>query len=146
MALVTDGNGTRWVEMPAKPRRASPRALKFAALKVGDQIMQKPRESFYRKIPVYYIVTDLWFDPVAGQRDATAGQMVGYAQVRDDGSIWTKSKTTIRGLASQQFDYADQDFIAMCKARTEALSDGDIVPISMARVIRRRPKQPGSRL
>lgn len=146
MTLITDGSGTRWVEVPQKKRRGSPRALKFAAIKVGDQIMQKPRESFYRKIPVYYVVTDLWFDPVAGQRDATAGQMVGYAQIREDGSVWTKSKTTLRGLASQQFDYADMDFMAMCKARLAALTDGEVIPISKARAIRRRPKLPGSRL
>lgn len=127
MTWITDNNGRRWVEIPKKQRRASPRALRFADVKVGDQIMLTPRSWHYRKFKIYYVVTDLWFDPVAGQNDPLKGAMVGYAQIRGDGELTRKSATTLRGLASQGFEYADMDYIAMCKARLPALKDGTIV-------------------
>lgn len=106
--------------------------------------MLKPTEQFWRKIPVYYVVTDLWFDPVAGQDDETAGRMVGLRQIGADGEpSGRKSATTLRGLASQQYHYADMDFIAHCKARLAGINDGAIVGIGKGVAIRRRPKIPG---
>ena len=90
---------------------------------------------------IYYIVTDLWFDPVIGQSDPIAGQMVGYSMIMSDGSIHKcKSSTTIRGLASQQFHYSDIDFIALAKTRAGV---ANVVGIGHANTIRKRPKIPG---
>jgi hypothetical protein len=95
-------------------------------------------------VTVYYLVTDLWFDPVAGQNDPIRGQMVGFAQVKADGSITRKSSTTLRGLASQQYAYADLDYIALAKAKAAAVAEGDsVVSIRKAHEIRRRPKIAG---
>ena len=141
---ITDDTGSRWVVSPPRKKRKSPRALKFADIKVGDQIMLKPNNAWYRKIPLYYVVTDIWFDPVAGQNDQLKGQMIGYAQISSDGSLTKKSSTPIRGLASQQFDYADIDYLSIANARNNALRDGKIVGIGYAKTIRARPKISGS--
>lgn len=144
MSWITDGSGTRWVEIPQKKRRKSPRALKFGSVKVGDQLVKTYQKE--RKSSIYYLVTDLWFDPVLGQEDELKGSMVGYAQIKLDGSAGRKSSTTIRGLASQQFDYADIDYIALCEARKGELESGKVVEIGRGKVIRKRPKNPGHRL
>lgn len=138
------GDGTKWAPIQQKARRKPGRALRFAGVKPGDQLMLKPLENWYRKVPLYYIVTDRWFDPVAGQIDPVAGEMVGYRQVGEDGEPRSlKSATTLRGLASQQFLYADIDYIALCKARAAEAKDGKVIGIRHGQTIRRRPKIPG---
>jgi len=146
MTWITDDTGRRWVDVTkVKKLRNAPRPLKFGNVKVGDQLMKKPREEWYRKIPIYYVVTDRWFDPVEGQRDPIKGEMVGYAQIKEDGSHSTKSATTVRGLASQQFDFADVDYIALATTRAaeHAKDDSNVVGIGLAKVIRSRPKISG---
>ena len=144
MTWITDDGGTRWVEVPQKKRRSSPRARKFAEIKIGDQLMLKPAGTWYRKVAMYYVVTDLWFDPVLGQDDALKGSMVGYQQIAQTGEPrHRKSSTTIRGLASQQFDYADIDYIAHCKATLAAMQAGEVIGIGRGRAIRARPKISG---
>lgn len=138
----------KWIDVTRqKPQRRSPRALRFANLKVGDQIMRKPQDGWYRKIPTYFVVTDLWYDPVEGQDDPLRGRMVGYAQIGQDGRIGRKQSTTIRGLASQQFVYADIDYAALVATKNAAMAESDgVVPINLAHAIRRRPKLPGAGL
>lgn len=148
-----------WADV-TKPRkvRKSPRALRFAEIKVGDQLMQTTTSAGWRggiddmKAPAvpyskttwYYIVTDMWFDPVAGQRDPVKGQMIGIQRLDEKGEpISRKVSHPIRGLASNRFHYADRDYIAFCKTRIDAMNDGAVVGIGMAGVIRRRPKVPG---
>lgn len=134
MTWITDDTGTRWVEYPKRKRRKSPRALRFAEVKVGDQVMLEPNGHWYRKIPQYFIVTDLWFDPVAGEENETAGRMVAYRAIGEDGEpCGRKRGTTLRGLASQQFQYADIDYIAHCKARAEVMGKGKVVGIGRGR-------------
>lgn len=108
MTWITDSNGTRWVEPVKRKERKPPRALRFADVKVGDQIMHAVEskrivngvEVPYMRGVHYYVVTDLWDDPVEGQSDPLKGKMVGYAQIDDRGEVSNrKSKTTIRGLA-----------------------------------------------
>lgn len=138
----------RWTPIETKrKRRKSPRALRFAEIKVGDQLMRKPTESWWRGIAMYFVVSDIWFDPVAGQDDPIRGQMIGVQQLDENGEPRKhKSAYPVRGLASQQFHYADMDYIAHCKARASAKVDGAVVSIQMGDVIRRRPKIPGSSL
>jgi hypothetical protein len=142
MTWITDGNNTRWVAIPPRKRRKSPRAVRFAEIKVGDQLMQE-----YRLDGVqvwYYVVTDLWFDPVAGQDDETAGRMVAIRSIcpRTGEPRHRKEPHTLRGLASQGFRYADIDFPAHVQAVKKAIADGEVVGIGEALVIRRRPKVP----
>ena len=163
MTWIVDNNGTRWVDTPPRKTRKPARALRFANIKVGDQIMvtRESKKSIldpnsaneqYIRVPYmkgteYCIVTDLWFDPVAGQRDPISGEMVGIARINPDGTICdSKYPHTKRGLASNRYKYADHDYIAACKARLEAMKSGDVVGIGYGKVIRRRPKMPGSRL
>lgn len=145
MTWITDENGRRWVpHVPRKARKpAQPR--RFANLKVGDQIMQKGTGFINgRPYKVYYVVTDIWFDPVRGQRDPVAGTMVGYCVLKEDGTPWQrKLSMPIRGLASQRFFPADIDYIDMAAKRAEAMADGKVVGIGKGHVIRRRPKIPG---
>lgn len=132
-----------------RPRRKPPRALKFAEVQVGDQVMQAssldwpgmPPE-WQRKNVRYYLITDMWSDPVAGQYDPVKGQMIGLARIREDGSLEPKTSTTIRGLASQQYDYADVDYLALCAARAEGMQSGAVIGIGAAWAIRERPKLP----
>lgn len=161
MTWIHDGDGKvppRWVEIPTPKPRKSPRALRFAALAVGDQIMKAWTSKGWRggvddmKAPAielsknvwYYLVTDMWFDPVAGQENAVAGQMVAIVRVDHDGWPFSrKEHHTLRGLASEGFQYADRDFIAFCRDRAEAMKGGAVVGIGMGNAIRARPKLPG---
>jgi hypothetical protein len=92
----------------------------------------------------YYIVTDLWFDPVAGQDDPIAGEMVAISHINEAGIWRRKQPHTKRGLASQGFHYADVDYIALCKARVAAGKEGAVVGIGYGNVIRRRPRLPSA--
>jgi hypothetical protein len=143
MTWIYDQNGKRWVDPVPRKTRKAPRALKFGEVKVGDQIMQKPRDGWDRGTAIYYVVTDLWFDPVEGQKDPLKGSMVGFAHIKSDGTYDRKSSTTVRGLASQQYDFADVDYIALCTARNEAFRTGEVIGIGHAKTIRARPKISG---
>lgn len=151
MTWITDDSGTRWVQLPLRKRRKSPRALRFADLKVGDQLMRHfnmPMSATgAARITWYYIVTDLWFDPVAGQDDEIAGKMVGIRMLdqRTGEAREHKEPHTLRGLASQGFQYSDIDFAALVTAKNEARAAGVVVGISQGHVIRARPKIPGER-
>lgn len=142
MGWITDENGTRWVPAPARKRRKPGRALKFGEVEVGDQLVQRPKPGSRYGLPVYYLVTDRWFDPVRGQDDPVKGQMVGLASITSSGVPGSKISTTVRGLASQQYEYADIDYIGHCFSRADALGDV-VVGIGYGKVIRARPKQPG---
>lgn len=139
MTWITDNTGTRWAEPVERKRRKTPRALRFADVKVGDQLMRKG----YHGGMIYCVVTDLWFDPVQGESDPLKGSMVGYAQIDQRGELRRKSSTTIRGLASQQFTPSDRDYVAFCKARIEGMAAGVVVGIGRGRTIRQRPKIAG---
>jgi hypothetical protein len=144
LTWITDGTGTRWVEVQPRKRRKSPRALRFENIKVGDQIMLKPKGNWDRKIPWYFVVTDLWFDPVEGQDDPVKGRMVGFMRIGTDGEpVHRKSSTTIRGLASQEYHYADIDYINHCQVRSEAVNSGSVIGITSGKQIRSRPKIAG---
>jgi len=158
---VTDGSGPCWVEIPKKKPRKSPRAVRFAEIKVGDQIMRVWTSKGWRggkddfKGPAvelsqttwYYIVTDIWFDPVAGQRNPLAGKMIAISHIIENGEPYAhKEAHTVRGLASEGFKYADRDFIAFCRERLSAMECGNVVGIGMGQVIRRRPKVAQSKL
>ena len=149
MTWITDDTGRRWVEVPVRKRRKSPRAVRFAEIKVGDQLMRRWKGYVGEASTVwYYIVTDLWFDPVAGQEDATAGRMVAIRVICPSIGEPREPKAghTLRGLASQGFQYADIDFATLAKAKVEARLAGDVIGIGHAQTIRRRPKVPGRSL
>jgi hypothetical protein len=148
MTLITDNTGTRWVEHVPRKRRAPGRAVRFAEIKVGDQLVRSwPANLASGMTHWYYVVTDLWFDPVAGQDDDTAGRMVAVQHIDwRTGEPWhRKQPHTLRGLASQGFRYAGLDYMAHMKATLAAKAAGDVVGIGMGHVIRRRPKVPHSR-
>ena len=137
MTWIVDGSGTRWVDVPRPKRRKSPRALRFADIEVGRQLVQRPGKNWYHHIPVYFIVTDIWFDPVEGQKDPVAGKMIGIARIAPDGEVHPrKSKYPVRGLASQGFHYLPIDYINQCKAKALATN---VVGIERGKVIRARP-------
>lgn len=147
MTWIVDGSGTRWVDDRPPKRRQSPRAIRFAEIKVGDQLMRR-----WTFLPGgtdvwYYLVTDLWFDPVAGQKNDAAGRMVAvrWLNPRTGEPDTRKQAHTIRGLASQGFHYADMDYTAHIRATLEGIRAGAVVGIGKAHVIRARPKLPGDR-
>lgn len=144
MTIIRDGNGTRWVEIPERKRRKPARALRFAELKVGDQLRRDWDNVLVTgRARWYYLVTDLWFDPVAGQDDEVAGQMVGIAHIDPrTGEACRKQSHTLRGLASQGFHYAELDFIAHIKAAIVGIAEGKVVGIGRGLVIRKHPKLP----
>lgn len=146
MTLIRDGRGTRWVEIPQRPRRGPARAVRFADIKVGDQVMRRWADCFGNGGRVwYYVVSDLWFDPVAGQKDDTAGRMVAIQHVNPrDGDLGRKEGHTLRGLASQGFHYADVNFLTLARLRAAEIQAGAVVGIGKGHIIRARPKLPGS--
>lgn len=154
MTWITDNRGTRWVETTPRKRRKPPRAIRFANIQVGEQLMKVWKSKGWRggkdnpsAPPVdlsqsteYYIVTDLWFDPVAGQDDPLKGAMVGIARIQPNGSIAKRKEPhTKRGLASQQFHYADTDYIEFCARRKTAMKDGKVVGIGAGKSRTQRP-------
>lgn len=150
MTWFTHGNETTWIEPRPKRRRPTPRALRFGAIKVGDQLM-KAWDGMYeggQKVVWYYLVSDLWFDPVAGQHVPLAGSMVAIQSIdyRTGEPRDRKEAHTIRGLASQGFHYANIDFIAHTAARNAGMLAGDVVSIAKGKVIRARPKLAGRHL
>ena len=110
MTWVTDGSGTKWVEFRRRKRRKPGRALKFGNVQVGDQLVRahsRPASISPRyNMPVHYLVTDRWFDPVKGEDDPIKGQMVGLAQIDERGVPGTRSARTVRGLGRQTYEYA----------------------------------------
>jgi hypothetical protein len=148
MTRIIDEDGERWVEVPRRKERRRPRALKFAEIKVGDQLMRRwagfGGPGFNATVVWYYEVTDLWFDPVAGQEDETAGRMVALMMIYPRHR--SKRAHTVRGLASNGYDYADVDIYALLDAREAAQQSGAVVGIGQGHVIRRRPKVPGHSL
>jgi hypothetical protein len=142
---IVNDDGARWVEAPVRKPRKPPRALRFSEIKVGDQLVLPPTDNFFRKIPTFFIVTDLWFDPVAGEDDETAGRMVAVQQIGPTGEPrHGKRPYTVRGLASNGYRYADIDYIGQCKAFLEGVETGQVVGIGKGAAIRRRPKLPRS--
>lgn len=132
-------------------RRKPPRAVRFADIKIGDQLVKRSVHKWTTLLPgaanwsersreevEHHIVTDLWFDPVAGQKNPCAGEMVGIAMIRQDGSIWGRKYAHSKlGLASQGFKYDKTDYIALCRARMEC---ENVVGIQYGKTIRKRPK------
>lgn len=95
----------------------------------------------------YWIVTDRWTDPVAGQHNASKGDMVAVQRIDHAGKpISRKWAHTVRGLASQQYKPADRDWIEFCASRSEEMATGAIVGIGRGATLRQRPKMPGGRL
>lgn len=119
---IIDDNGVRFVQKPSVKERKPRGAGRFSNVAVGDQIMRSNEyNTVARKHFSYYIVTDLWFDPVLGQYDPVKGQMIGYSKIDPTGTVCErKTSTTVRGLASQRFQYADVDFISLCQAKASA--------------------------
>jgi hypothetical protein len=149
MTQNAGGDEKLWVRLPERKRRKPSRAVRFANLRVGDQLMHRWAHYSGEGSQVhYFVVTDLWFDPVAGQFDETAGRMVALQMIDPHTGCARhehKRSHTLRGLASQGMHYADVDAMTVGKARLAAMQNGSVVGIGYARVIRKRPKIPGPR-
>lgn len=138
------------MSQPRKPARA----LRFAEIKVGDQLMVRYATKFQqgdgkggwidKTDPLkvwYYVVTDLFFDPVAGEHDDLAGRMVAIKRLdpRTGKPCQAKRSHTLRGLASNGYHYADIDFITQRALAIEATNEGRVINIAMGKIIRKRP-------
>jgi hypothetical protein len=147
MTIIVTDSGTRWVEIPPRKRRKPGRALRFAEIKVSDQLMLRHATYQGRQGTWYYVVCDVWFDPVAGQKDEIAGQMVALQRISPrTGDIEPhKYGHTKRGLASQGYHYADMDYQEHIKASLRGVADGAVVDIGYGQVIRKRPKMTAPR-
>jgi len=123
--IYEQGRERYWVPDQPRAKRAPPRIIKFAEVKVDDQLKATRGGN-----PGYYLVTDVWFDPVKGQRDPAAGEMVAVQRIaptgKPHGSKWPHSK---RGLASQGYDYLGFDYMAQRKAITTGEKAGVVVSI-----------------
>lgn len=130
MVWITDQAGSRWQPDVPPKRRAPPRIIKFANIKVGDQL--KAARAVYTG---YFMVTDTWFDPVKGQRDPAAGEMVAVQRISQTGELvgskWPHSK---RGLASQGYDYLGFDYMAQRRAVYAGERTGVVVSIRRGNV------------
>jgi hypothetical protein len=149
LTWITDGSGTRWIDMPERIKRPGGRR-RFENVKVGDFIMKDRithwvgnRGSGSSKSREYAVVTDLWFDPAKGQHDHERGEMVAIQWVLDGKVAGSKSPHTIRGLATNGYVYADRDPIAEHQLKLQAKQEGVLVGVGHGFTTRRRPKQPG---
>lgn len=157
---MPDGS-VREVHYPRREKRKRGAGW-FAEVKVGDQLMQRviSRWSTYGKDAnaandpaatehvkdcglAYAIVTDLWFDPVKGEEDPISGQMVAIRHLRQGRELGSKNPHTIRGLASNGWQYADRDEIAHWEAVREAHEAGQVIGIGRGTVLRKRPQISG---
>lgn len=151
MTWITDSSGTRWVEPAPRKRRAKATKGRFSEIAVGDQLEERSwTRKYYREAlkrdtpPTFYVVTDLWFDPVKGQHNEWSGQMVGYRRIGADGEpLGEKRANSRHGLASIGFHKAEIDYIGQRRATIEAAENGNVVGIGFGKVIRRRPKMSG---
>jgi len=145
---IVDGTGRHWVDEKPRVKRKRGRG-RFADVKVGDQLMQrvigrwdqfpKPADGVANDpAPIrherdygwcYAVVTDIWFDPVAGQDDPIKGEMIAIQVLRQGLPLGGKRAHTVRGLASNQWQYADRDEIAHWEAVRAGVDAGDVVGI-----------------
>lgn len=140
MTWITDQDGRRWVDQPVRKRRKSPRAMRFAYLKVGDVLTHSSKcvsmryertdrpegvifanddhtEVYTTQFAVgFAICEDRWFDPVAGQDDPVKGEMASVRPLSATGRSPYKQGHTLRGLASQGFNYATPEQAALVLA------------------------------
>lgn len=152
----------RWIDVtkPKRPPRKEPKR-RFENIKVGDQLMREWIQQGWRggrddtkQPPVklssqtwYYIVTDLWFDPVKGDEKPRLGEMVAIQRLGQKGEpIGRKIGHSKTGLASNAYRYADMDYVKFCNDRLAAIEEGRVVGIGMGQIIRRRPKVSGGGL
>lgn len=125
----SDGGHAYFVKAQPRKRRGAPRALRFADLKPGAVLLQrnksttswhvKPTAGFeplndnqrveIRHQARFWICEFRWFDPVKGQIDLVAGEMAGVCPISNSGKHTSASAHTLRGLASQGFNYATSD-------------------------------------
>ena len=140
MTWIVDDNGRRWVEMPARKRRTSPKGRRFAEVKVGDWLEGGPWSGVDhsgRKYPrQFYLVTDHWFDPVAGEEDAEKGMLFAVARLRGldretgEPRFEAKVSHTRFGLASQGYHYSSvPDPLGVLRATFDAVQSGEVVSI-----------------
>jgi len=129
--LIHDGAASYFVKVQPRKRRRKPRALRFAAVKVGDVLVHRGKSvsAIYPKPPAgvsiandveptvkttpyasFWIVTHRWFDPCHGWDDPTAGEMVGAMPVNQNGIYHGRPYPwTLRGLAKQGYHYATEE-------------------------------------
>lgn len=128
---ITDNSGTRdvWVE-DRKRRSFNPAkdGRRFKDVKIGDQLAHVTPTRFSLTSPskrliidpsivTYVVVTDRWFDPVAGQHNASKGDMVAVQRLGRDGKPeGSKRAHTVRGLASQGYKMPPKRMIAAALA------------------------------
>lgn len=139
MTWITDNSGTRWVEQTPRKRRSPPRQGRFSVIAVDDQL-ERPDPLYRgsaqtRQAPsLFYVVTDLWFDPVKGQSNEYSGQMVAIQRIGPDGQHLGKKEGFSRhALSTQGFFPASIDYIGLCRGRVAAAASGSVVGISEAR-------------
>lgn len=140
MTWIYDDTGKHWVEPTPRKQRKPARAVRFAEVKVDDQLVQSERRYDDRKIDRHWIVVAVWFDPVAGYYDREAGNMVAVQRINEFGiGQGLPARHTRRGLASQGYRYSKVDYIDLCRARIEALKAGTVVGIGAAKRIKKHP-------
>jgi hypothetical protein len=121
---ITDGPGTRWVPHEPRKRRKPGRALRFADLKPGDVLIHRAKWKHEVHVPptleTHTLANDnrrvetgvavgfalceaRWFDPVAGESDPIAGEMVAVRALTDRGAAPSLWRHTLRGLASNGY-------------------------------------------
>lgn len=145
--------GPTWTPITLRRSRRKPRTGgRFSEIAVGDSLLlvriarwQEIRDGAERtaRYEIAYVVTDLWFDPVAGEENPWQGQMTAVAQVRPDGSLGRKTRYSRHALAAVGFQKTDADHVGLAKARHEGAKAGKVVGIGRARALRRRPRLPG---
>lgn len=118
-----NGGTPYFVKQGPRKQRASPRALRFANLRVGDVLMRKVHWTETRAAPGqtimpvansnhieeiktaqgFAICEHRWTDPVRGEHDPVAGQLVAVRWITARGLAPSLTPHTIRGLASQGY-------------------------------------------
>ena len=90
-------------------------AVKFDNIQVGDQLVE-------RGSGMAVVVTDLWFDPVRGQKRAIGGMMSAVQIIGPDGEPRSYKRAYSRATLATTFDRADHDIMAALQAETGAFA------------------------
>ncbi len=98
-------------------------------IEVGDQLVE-------RSSGTAVVVTDLWFDPVRGQKRPAGGMMAAVQVIGPDGVPRAYKRAYTRGQLAADFDRADRDIMAARRAAAASARDAGIAS-SVAELLER---------
>lgn len=99
-------------------------------IEVGDQFVE-------RSSGTAVVVTDLWFDPVRGQKRPAGGMMAAVQAIGPDGVPRAYKRAYTRGQLAADFDRADRNIMSARRAAAAASARDAGIASSVAELLER---------